>query len=344
MKKICVCGHFAGGNNAYDGQTIKTRSIYDELVRIYGKENVCKIDTYHWKRNPWKIFKNCIKMTRVSTDIVILPAHKGVKIFVPLFNGLKKIYSFKLHYIVIGGWLPSLIKDNIYMQKELKKVDCIYIENHKTIKLLDAMGMKNLFKMNNFKNLVLSDYYYNMDMQVFRCCIFSRIEEKKGISDAIDVIAKIASNYDIDIVLDIYGKVSDDYKDIFDKKLIEHKSCVCYKGVVEAGNSVETIEKYDLLLFPTLYYTEGIPGTIIDAFFAGVPVLASKWENYDEILEDGITGFSYELANKDDFYEKLDFVIKNRNLLQKMRDNCRKKAREYTPEVSLMVLLQNIGE
>ena len=43
MKKICVCGHFAGGNNAYDGQTIKTRSIYDELVRIYGKENVCKM-------------------------------------------------------------------------------------------------------------------------------------------------------------------------------------------------------------------------------------------------------------------------------------------------------------
>ncbi len=343
MNKICICGHFANGTKSYDGQTIKTRNVYNQLIKKYGEENVSTIDTNNWKKHPFKILKKCINSSKTFDNIIILPAHKGFKVFVPLFNALKNKKNFKLHYIVIGGWLYSLVKSNRLMQKELSKVDYIYLENNKTIKQLKTLGINNLYQMNNFKDLKVSSYRFQQKENELNCCIFSRIEEKKGINNAIDIIKKINKDLNFNVNLDIYGKISQEYQVTFNDKLKDSKN-VFYKGVIESDKSVETIEKYDLLLFPTLYYTEGIPGTIIDSFFAGVPVLASKWENFEEILEEGITGYSYTFQDDNSFLIKFEEIIKNRKELLKMRKNCKEKSKEYNPKNSMEKLFKNIGE
>lgn len=51
--------------------------------------------------------------------------------------------------------------------------------------------------------------------------------------------------------------------------------------------AVEIISKYHYQIFPTRYKTEGIPGSIIDSFFSGTPVIASKWDSVNDVLEDG---------------------------------------------------------
>lgn len=343
MSKICVCGHFAKEKESFNGQTIKTKNIYNQLVKKYGEYNVSIIDTYNWKKHPLRLFSQCIVSSKNSDHIVILPAHKGFKIFVPLFNFLKKKKRFKLHYIVIGGWLYSLVKNNRRMKKELSKTDYIYLENNKTISQLKKLGLNNLYKMNNFKELKVSKYKKVNTKSGLTCCIFSRIEEKKGISNAIKVIKRINKETATKVTLDIYGQVSDEYKNNF-AKLLKGEEYIFYKGTVDPNRSVETIEKYDLLLFPTLYYTEGIPGTIIDSFFSGVPVLASRWENYDEILEDNKTGYSFIFQNDEDFYQKLKEIAKNKNIILKLKNNCKERAKEYTPENSMRVLVDNIGD
>ena len=343
MTKICICAHFANGIESLNGQTIKTKNIYNQLVKKFGINSVSIIDTYNWKRRPIKLFLQCISAAKHSENIIILPAHKGFKIFIPLFNRLKMKKNFKLHYVVIGGWIYSMIKDNKYMQKELSKVDFIYLENNKTITQLHNIGLKNLYQMNNFKDLSVSTYERRKQIKEIKCCIFSRIEEKKGISNAINVVKRINSDGNNKIKLDIYGPISEDYKNIFEKLLKGEKN-IKYIGQIESTRSVETIEKYDLLLFPTLYYTEGIPGTIIDSFFSGVPVFASKWENYDEIMEENVTGFSYKFNDDEDFYNKFNNIIQNKEKLIELRRNCIKKAMDYTSEKSMIVLIKNIGD
>ena len=57
-------------------------------------------------------------------------------------------------------------------------------------------------------------------------------------------------------------------------------NCARYCGIKDPKDSVKTLKNYFALVFPTRFYTEGIPGTIIDAYYAGVPVIASKWESF----------------------------------------------------------------
>ena len=97
-------------------------------------------------------------------------------------------------------------------------------------------------------------------------------------------------------------------------------------------------------LFPTKYYTEGIPGTIIDAYFSGLPVLVSRWENHNDILYENETGISYEFDCIEDFEIKLEYLVNNQEMLEKMRENCLKRADKFTAEISLEILYKNIEE
>ena len=56
MKKISVIGLFVTGKQVFDGQSIKTKIVTEELERVYGSENVSRVDTYGWKKNPLKLF------------------------------------------------------------------------------------------------------------------------------------------------------------------------------------------------------------------------------------------------------------------------------------------------
>lgn len=343
MSSIFICGHFANGKESYDGQTIKTKNVYKELVKKYGENKIIKTDTYFIKKRPLFFFKELKKNFKKSDNIIILPAQRGLKVLVPYLNHLNKNKDHKIHYVVIGGWLPNLIEKNNFLKNQLKKIDYIYVETKNTIEKLNNMGLDNVCQLNNFKELTVSEKKYNCDFSNFRCCIFSRIEYLKGINDAIEVVNSINKNSNRKIFLDLYGKVKDEYLNEFQIKLLDNKY-ISYKGVVNSNSSVKVIEKYDLLLFPTLYYTEGIPGTIIDSYFAGVPILSSRWENFDNVIEENITGISYKFKDVKDFQNKMIDILNEKYNLKEMSNSCKKTALKYLPDNSMQILYENLGD
>ncbi|MDO4526631.1 MAG: glycosyltransferase [Candidatus Saccharibacteria bacterium] len=342
MKKIIyMCGHFATGTKQFDGQTIKTRILFDQLVKRYGKKNVKIIDTYGWRKHSFRLFRECKKAARNASDIIIMPADKGTRVFVPLFVNLKKRNSFKLHHVLIGSELYILTERNKYLRNKAKKIDYIYAENHSLIKKLRNQGIKNVVYMPNFKVLKKVRKVSGIHHKNLHTCIFSRIEEEKGIIDAIDVMNKYNDNHEEKIFLDIYGKIKDIFEKEFNSAIVGNKY-IKYLGVVDQDDSVKTIKKYDLLLFPTRYKTEGIPGTIIDAYFAGLPVLSARWENFDEIITEGKTGISYNFGDVNDFYDKLSKIAQDKKILMEFKENCLSAAEKYTPENAMPILTGNI--
>lgn len=346
MKKIGICGHFNNGSKATGGQTIKTRIISETLDEFYGQEKVLKLDTKDWRKNKVKFLFRCINIAIHTENIIILPAQNGVKVLIPLFVILSKIFNRKLHYIVVGAWLPSLLENYKWLIRPTKSISYIYAETNTLINKLYKLGINsNTHWMPNFKKIQPISIKKEEEFEKpYQLCIVSRINYEKGIESAISVVERLNKEKDDNIVeLDIYGPIQDDYKDRFNQLLSQCGESIRYKGIIDYNNTTEIIKSYYLLLFPTKYYTEGFPGTVLDAYLSGVPVLASRWESWEDIIKEGMTGCTFEFDNNDDFYKTLTYLVENKNLVMQMKENCIIEATKYSVENAIKVLVDNIS-
>ncbi|WJY26417.1 glycosyltransferase family 4 protein [Sporosarcina trichiuri] len=345
MKKVGICGFFGEKNKQFDGQSVKTKQLQEELNKVFGSETVMAVNTFGWKSNPLKLFLNCISLMKNCESIIILPAQNGIKVFIPLFLFLNKVFNRKLHYVVIGAWLPELLSENLYLKNKVSKFNGIYVETNNMIKSLNEMGLKNVNYFPNFKQLeVLEEKDLGYEIQEpYSLCTFSRVVKEKGIEDAIKVVKNINDSIGrVVYTLDIYGKVDESYKDRFEELEKEFPDYILYKGVINFNESVNVLRGYFTLLFPTHYKTEGIPGTIIDAYAAGLPVIASNWNSASEIVIHDTTGMIYEFMESSEL-EKILFQAANNPIqLNNMRGNCLRMANKYLPKTVIGEFVKNL--
>lgn len=344
MKKLkcSVVGKFAYGFNILDGQTVKCDMIYKELVEQFGEKEISYVDTYNWKSSKVKMLKNAYKVIKDSDNVIIMPAHNGVKVFAPLFEILNLIFKKRLHYVVIGSWLFSKVQKNRLLKNSLKKFECIYVETKKLKEDLESIGFNNVVKMNNYKNIpIIKKKKQLKEKTVLKLCTFSRVNYNKGIEDIISAVNNLNGS-SIKFELDIFGQIDKDYEERFNNIIKHSKNYIKYKGIIDSKKSIEYIQNYDLLVFPTKYYTEGIPGTIIDAYASGVPVIASRWQNCDDIVYDKKTGYIFEFNDINDLKSKLSYAYKNQKELIKMGQECTLEAEKYCNKAALNVLFSKI--
>lgn len=346
MNKICVIGHFGFGQTLLNGQTIKTKIITEEIENRFGKENVVLLDLAGGvKKIPYLLFK--IPMVLAKCDnLIMMPVENGLKFLTPVLKLWNTLFKRKLHYVVIGGWLPQFISDKKWLQNGLRCFHGIYVETNTMKAALEKMGLDNLVVLPNCKKLDIlpEDKLIFPDGIPFRLCTFSRVMKEKGIGSAVQAIIKVNEQLGyVAFSLDIYGQIWENSKEWFENIQNDFPSYVSYKGCVDADKSVATLQDYFALLFPTHFYTEGIPGTIIDAYAAGIPVISAKWESYSDVIDEGKTGIGYEFDNLQALENVLLQVASNPKMLLDMKTNCLEKAKGYIPETAISKLTEKFG-
>lgn len=341
MKKAVIIGHFGFGYNYSDGQTIKTQNIYNALTKIYGEEQIKPIDTHgsitSFIKAPFILFRAFFQYK----NIVILPAHRGLRVYAPILWIYKKFFhNVRIHYAVVGGWLPSLLEKNSILRRTVKSIDYIYVETNTMKASLESLGVKSVV-MPNFKTIKLNPTPNDIFTQeeTLPLCTFSRVLKQKGIEDAINAVVSINKEEGkISYSLDIYGPIDPAETEWFEELMAKQPEYIKYMGVVSQDQIVDTLRRYFALLFPTRFYTEGVPGTIIDAYASGLPVIVSKWQSYKDIVEEDVTGFAYEFGNTDEFEAILYRVLKSPSLINSLRENCRQYANRYNADEAIKIL------
>ena len=346
MKTASVIGHFAFGKTFLDGQTIKTKILTEELQKKLGQEQVLIIDTHGGLKTLAKAPVQILFALKNSQNVIIFPAHNGLRVYAPLLSRLKRFFkNRKLHYVVIGGWLPQFLTKRNGLAKALKNFDGIYVETDTMKSALEARGFENVFVMPNCKKLtVLSENELVYPQGVpYKLCTFSRVMREKGIETAINVIKKVNNQLGyLAYSLDIYGQVDTTQTEWFENLKKCFPEGVRYCGCVDADKSVEILQPYFALLFPTHFYTEGIPGTIIDAYAAGIPVISAKWESYSDVVDEGVTGIGYDFDDVEQFAQLLLNIAENPNTLLEMKYACIEKAENFIPANAIRALLDAI--
>lgn len=336
--KILVVGNFGYVTNQLDGQTVKTRSVY-ELFKDSFQQDVSFFDTQSLKKNRFGLLKLVVMIIKANV-LIVLPAQNSLKFIFPIVVFLKQLFRFKVYYFVVGGWLVKYLRKNKNILFLLKNIDGVFTETElMKNELSDEFSIKKVYVFPNFRNikseiLEVPDNRENKLKLVF----YSRINKLKGI----DIIIDFMKNTSLDITLDFYGPIFQDDKSYFENR-IKDNSNIKYKGVLNSETAYLTLCKYDMLILPTQYYNEGLPGAIVDAYFAGIPVLVTKWLHAEEFVLHNETGiiipFNPEL---NELSKEINGIYENSIKLAYMKNRAKIESERFTSKMAKQVLLKQM--
>ena len=334
--KIGIWGQFGDGvNKIADGQAVRTTIITSELKARYGEENILVVNTNNWRKHPFKFLFNTLRLNAKCKKVVIFPADNGFKVGVPIFNLFNKFYRRELYDVVIGGYLPDLLKNQPKYLKMLKKYRALFVQTPNLQTDLEALGLENVHILSNLKRLNSvkeEETKVNNEPQV-KVCTMCRVTESKGIAYAIDAVK--AANEVLGgsfIHLDIYGIVAPEYQETFEGLLAAHGDFVSYGGVVDFDKTTDTLRSYFLMLFPTYYYGEGFPGNVVDAYNAALPMVATDWNYNSDVIRDGENGILVPIKDTEALRDGILTLYRDRRRAHEIALNNIRAAEEYKPD------------
>jgi glycosyltransferase involved in cell wall biosynthesis len=92
------------------------------------------------------------------------------------------------------------------------------------------------------------------------------------------------------------------------------------------------MREHDALVLPTFFPGEGYPGVVIEAYFAGIPVICSDWMSIPEIV-DGRQGILVPPKDADALYDAMRRLVDNPVLYRELRAGARQARETFSAEV-----------
>lgn len=342
---IAVIGRVADGAQLLDGQTVKTKVLCEELHRRFPDRELICVDTYQYTKHFLSILCRTVGAFLRCEHIFVLLSKNGRRFFFPILTGLNAFFHRRLYHDVVGGALPEEAKARPALRKQLTRFEVNWVEFSAMKEALERLGVKNAEVLPNFKRLDIlrADQLPQAQQFPFVFTMFSRVTREKGMGAAAAAIAEAnRRSGSLRAVLQIYGPVEEAYQEEFDQLLDQYQDCVTYAGCVPYDESVKALRGSFMLLFPSVYPGEGMPGTIIDAFSAGLPVIATNWHFNAELVRNGVTGYCYEWEKPELLTEHIVHAIEHPDEVNAMRPACLAEAANYTPEAAMERICQRM--
>lgn len=303
MDRILVLGYFGYQTNQLDGQTVKTRDVYRLISEHHA--NTVFYDTQEFQTRRWSVFR-MLGMVARSRSLVYLPAQNNLKYVFPFIWLVAKLFGVKVHYFVIGGWLSLFLKKLPLHRFLLRRIDGIYSETARLKQELeDWYGMKNVGLFHNFRYFDFQPAEHHTQGEL-HIVFMARVCRAKGL-DMIFSFGDYAGQNGLSehVSVDFYGPIKEEDRAYFFNE-VSRFPFMSYKGVLQPEDVHRNLHRYDVLVLPTHYPGEGLPGSVIDAYIAGLPVIVTRWAYATEFVEEGVSGI---IVPYEDGQEAFDAAI-----------------------------------
>lgn len=325
----------------FDGERNKSKDVLNSLKRKYG--NNCSIVD---------LSKNQYLQVLKLIFLVIFKKYKFIFVSKCLVGGSKAIrfinkFANKWNrknvvFYIIGNGSNGFDDKTIYYE-DVKKAKHLIVESPLVEKEMIERGLKDKGSISIFPcikpNYDLKPTKVTYPKDTLKLIYFSRVTELKGLMDAIKVVISLnESNKKTLFELDIAGGSGAEKKEQeFLKQIVDissKKDYINYLGLnlrIEGKNSYERLQTYDLHIFPSKFYQECAPGSIIDMFIAGVPTLSSTFPSSVYLMNKNDSYF-FEMNNEKDLENKLMDIYKNQEALNEKRVKTNKNAQLFTED------------
>jgi glycosyltransferase len=319
MKTIFI-GPSGDGRTPTNGASVKNYHILHKLTPLIN--NLTIIDTENWKKKP-KILLRLLstiilnKKAKYILSLNTLSANKIIKILNTLAPNAYIIYW------VIGGSFDKRISSKELSVSTYKNVQKIIVEGESMRQDLCECGLTNVDVLPNFKIIRNSFNKKETPKYPIRFVFLSRIMPQKGCNHIIRAISELnKEGYTDRFKVDFYGPIDESYRATFLNE-VQSSPNMDYKGFLDLRNAdnYRTLNAYDAMLFPTIWPGEGCPGIVIDAYIAGIPILASDWNLNKDYIKDNKTGLLFKADDSEALKNTILNCILNPNVLGDMYCN-----------------------
>ncbi len=151
----------------------------------------------------------------------------------------------------------------------------------------------------------------------------SRVDESKGFHVLLKAIENIPN-----VKLIVAGKYQDKYLEKIKKEYPKSFDAIEFLGFCIPN---DFFAKIDVLVFPSVQM-EALGNVVFEAYFQGIPVVASNQGGIPEMISDGETGFLFEKGDSTGLKEIILRLMESPKSLNRLKENVLKKSIDFMPK------------
>jgi glycosyltransferase involved in cell wall biosynthesis len=341
---VALFGHYAEGTGRVDGQIQRTRIVIEEFRARLGSDRVTAVDTGQLAARPSSTWWAVRNAAAACDDLVMMPGARGLRWLFPEYLRWQRRRGYRIHYLAVGGWLPRFLRERPQYCDRLQACAGIYVQTQRMVRELSALGVSNVHLLPNFRYFPPERPISGERAGVLRAVFFSRLLREKGPEMAVNAVQMINQALgDAAVQLDLWGPVQRGQERWFSELTKSEGPNIRFCGHLEPDRIGTTLAEYDVMLFPTWYSGEGFPGVIVDAFIAGIPIIASDWQDNPELIRHKEDGLLFRSKDVDDLIAKIEWALERPDDLARMKKAAAARAKQYHVDEIIPPLLRQMG-
>lgn len=230
----------------------------------------------------WRKIAQIISVAFGNSPLVIgVGSNSNLQLLSRVYSVVGCKRSRKAIVIAMGGSLHEYAHLRPRFLSDLSKFSKVFVETNEMARGLASEGLENVSVFPNCRIRPKTRKKPGHARGRLKCLYYSNICPEKG-SDVALTVAEALPNLD----LDFWGEFLDNgYRAKFLSRIEALPNC-SYRGVYKASHEdiYELISSYDLLLFPSMWKHEGVPGVLVESKVAGVPAIVFNNNFNSEIV------------------------------------------------------------
>ena len=288
----------------------------------------------------------------VHTDLFNTRASNFMRIILPLklFFRSNKYDTFHIHgcsglgfYPIFIGVLVGVLKRKkiivTYHGGKLKEFLnryprlIILILNKADVLTVPSIYLKNILTNYNIKSLCIPNIIRDDNVS---------FKERRTISPIIIVTRSLEKVYNISLMLEAYAQIKNKYdnaqlyivgdgslkssleNEVKNKKIKD----VVFTGRIDNSLIGEMLNKADIYVNPST--ADNMPLSLFEAFACGLPVISTNVGGIPNFIQNNKNGFLIDSKNTHSLVEKIEFILKNQEVVDTITKNAYKTFKNYT--------------
>ena len=339
--KLIFIGQHGTLSDAVNGEIVKNRLLVKRFRELFS--DVLLVDLYDFKRHflSFIIRFFWVLFTHPMTNVVFSCSSDEGYRFVRLFSLINRK---NVYYWVVGGSFADRMLNHDFNIAPYRKLKRLLVQSDTMVYKLKSIGLNQSMFIRNTKPIDYLPSKHKINNGLIRFVFISRVSVAKGCDYIFRSVEALNNQgYKNRFTVTFYGMIEDGYNSFLEQ--INAFSNTEYAGFLEleSTKNYDILSKFDAMLFPTYWKGEGFAGVFIDAFIAGLPIIASDWNCNKEFITDDI-GFIVPTHDVNALTLTMRKIINGEVDLDVLSSNCQKKAMTYDiNSVISMSELKRIG-